>query len=199
MPAAGTRLTPIALVVLSLLHEEPMHPYEMHQTLRIRHTDRVVKLKAGTLYHTVERLARQGLIAPTETSRTGRRPERTVYTITDVGRDLFTEQTLTMLSSPADEFPEYPLALTLANDVPVETVIIELERRCGELRRANELDDLSVGRLERMDLPRAYWLDVVYQQAMRKAELAWTEALLDDLRSERLTWPNDPIDKTSVK
>lgn len=198
MPA-GTRLTPTALVVLALLHEEPMHPYEMHQTLRIRHTDRVVKLKAGTLYHTVERLARHGLIATTETTRAGRRPERTVYEITDAGRDVFAEQTLQMLGSPAEEYPEYPLALTLANDIPVETVITELERRCGELRRANELDELGIGRLERMDLPRAYWLDVVYQQTMRKAELAWTEALLEDLRNGRLTWPKDATEKTSIK
>jgi DNA-binding PadR family transcriptional regulator len=197
MPA-GTRLTPIALVVLALLHEEPMHPYEMHQTLRIRHTDRVVKLKAGTLYHTVERLARQGLIASTETSRTGRRPERTVYAITDAGRDLFTEQTISMLGNPAEEYPEYPLALTLANDVPIETVIGELERRCGELRRSVELDDLGIGRLERLDLPRAYWLDVVYQQAIRMAELAWTEHLLDVLRSGRLTCPGSPS-KTAIK
>lgn len=197
--AAGTRLTPIALVVLALLHEEPMHPYEMHQTLRIRHTDRVVKLKAGTLYHTVERLARQGLIAPTETSRAGRRPERTVYEITDAGRDLFTDQTISMLGAPAEEYPEYPLALTLANDVPVEIVIAELERRCGELNRSIELDDHGIQRLERLDLPRAYWLDVLYQRAMRAAELAWTEQLLDDLRSGRLTWPNDASPKTAIK
>jgi DNA-binding PadR family transcriptional regulator len=197
--SAGTRLTPIALVVLALLLEEPMHPYEMHQTLRIRHTDRVVKLKAGTLYHTVERLARQGLIAPTETSRAGRRPERTIYEITDAGRELFTEQTIAMLGSPAEEYPEYPLALTLANDVPVEVVIAELDRRCVELRRSIELDNLGIERLERLELPRAYWLDVVYEQAMRKAELAWTEQLLDELRSGRLAWPNDPVTKTSVK
>jgi DNA-binding PadR family transcriptional regulator len=198
MPA-GIRMTPIALVVLSLLHEEPMHPYEMHQTLRVRHTDRVVKLKAGTLYHTVERLARHGLIASTETTRTGRRPERTVYEITDAGRDAFTEQTIQMLGSPAEEYPEYPLALTLANDIPIEAAIAELGRRCCELERGLALDDLSVERLERLDLPRAYWLDVTYQQAMRKAELAWTQALLDDLRSGRLTWPVDTAAKSSIK
>jgi DNA-binding PadR family transcriptional regulator len=198
MPS-GARLTPTALVVLALLHEEPMHPYEMHQTLRIRHTDRVVKLKAGTLYHTVERLARHGLIATTETTRAGRRPERTVYEITDAGREVFAEQTIQMLGSPAEEYPEYPLALTLANDVPLEIAIAELERRCGELRRANELDEMGIERLERMDLPRAYWLDVTYQLAMRKAELAWTEGLLSDLRDGRLPWPNDAADKTAIK
>jgi DNA-binding PadR family transcriptional regulator len=197
--SAGIRMTPIALVVLSLLHEQPMHPYEMHQTLRVRHTDRVIKLKAGTLYHTVERLARHGLIGSTETTRSGRRPERTVYEITDAGREAFTEQTIQMLGIPAEEYPEYPLALTLANDIPIETAIEELDRRCRELERGLALDELSVERLERIDLPRAYWLDVTYQQAMRKAELAWTQALLDDLRNGRLTWPVDATAKTSIK
>ena len=78
-------LTPLALAILRLLHERPMHPYEMHQLVRDRGTDFVIKVRAGSLYHAVERLAMLGLIAPVETGRDGRRPERTVYAITDAG------------------------------------------------------------------------------------------------------------------
>ena len=55
-------LTPLALAVLELLLERPMHPYEMHQTIRDRYTDQVVKVRAGSLYHMVERLHRTELI-----------------------------------------------------------------------------------------------------------------------------------------
>jgi DNA-binding PadR family transcriptional regulator len=61
------------LATLELLAEGPKHPYDIHQTMRDRHVDRLVKLTAGTLYHTIDRLARDGLVEMVETSREGRR------------------------------------------------------------------------------------------------------------------------------
>ena len=58
-------------------------------------------VRAGSLYHTVERLHRLALIEPVETGREGRRPERTVYAITDAGRDEFTSNLRDLLRFPA--------------------------------------------------------------------------------------------------
>ena len=64
-----------------------MHPYEMRTLMRERGHDEVIKLKGGSLYDTVERLQRLEFIEPRQTTREGRRPERTVYSITDTGRE----------------------------------------------------------------------------------------------------------------
>lgn len=53
-------LTPLGISALSLLVEEPMHPYKMYQPLMARHEDRLVKVRPGTLYHAVGRLAERG-------------------------------------------------------------------------------------------------------------------------------------------
>src|SRR5260370_3562287 len=98
-------LTPLALAVMRLLHERPMHPYEMHQIVRDRGTDFVIKVRAGSLYHAVERLHRLALIEPVETARHGRRPQRLVYAITDTGRDEFTTNLHDLLRLPASQFP----------------------------------------------------------------------------------------------
>jgi DNA-binding PadR family transcriptional regulator len=82
--------TPLALAILNLLYERPMHPYEMQQLMRERGHDQVIKLKGGSLYSTIERLTAAGLITPVETTREGRRPERTVYAITETGQDELT-------------------------------------------------------------------------------------------------------------
>src|SRR6516164_7437408 len=74
-----------ALTVLCLLRERPMHPYEMQRLIRQRHNDAFLDLKRGSLYHAIERLERAGLIEVVETSREGRRPERTVYRLTESG------------------------------------------------------------------------------------------------------------------
>src|SRR5206468_754012 len=82
--------TPLALAVMNLLMERPMHPYEMKSTMKERGHDQVIRLKGGSIYDTVERLEAGGFIKSQETSREGRRPERTVYSITEAGRLLKT-------------------------------------------------------------------------------------------------------------
>ena len=80
---------PLALAVLACLSERPMHPYEISTTLRGRGKEHSVKLNYGSLYSVVEPLQRHGLISSRETTREGRRPERTVYEITAAGVDEF--------------------------------------------------------------------------------------------------------------
>jgi DNA-binding PadR family transcriptional regulator len=79
MPAHPSN--PLALAVLALLFERPMHPYEMAATLKQRHKGESIKLRYGSLYTVIELLLKRGFIAAQKTAREGRRPERTVYTL----------------------------------------------------------------------------------------------------------------------
>ena len=85
MKDAAARLTPLGVMVLALLREGEMHPYEMIRLMRHRHDDRIVSVTNGTVYHTVARLERQGLIAEVGIDRDGNRPERTTYALADAG------------------------------------------------------------------------------------------------------------------
>lgn len=67
-----------------MLRERPIHGYEMFQTLIARNEDRIVKVRPGSLYHVVYRLAGEELIRPTAAGRDGNRPEATILEITDV-------------------------------------------------------------------------------------------------------------------
>ena len=60
--------------MLCLLREGAMHPYELQRLIRQRKKDEFLDLERGSLYHSIERLHRAGLIAPVETTREGRRP-----------------------------------------------------------------------------------------------------------------------------
>ena len=76
---------PLALAVMALLYERPMHAYEMVTLMRERGKHESVRLRYSSLYSVVEALVRDGLISPRETVREGRRPERTVYELTGEG------------------------------------------------------------------------------------------------------------------
>src|SRR5438067_657941 len=117
--------TPLALAILQLLHERDLHPYEMQQLIRDRYTDHVIKVRPGSLYHTVERLHRTGLVEPVETARAGRRPERTVYPITDPRGHHFPDNPPDPRRYPEDQHP--PFAATVVQPAhPRADVVAEL-------------------------------------------------------------------------
>jgi hypothetical protein len=47
--------TPLAAALLRLLRERPTHPYRMHQPIRDRGSNHAIKVRAGSLCHTVPR------------------------------------------------------------------------------------------------------------------------------------------------
>jgi len=184
MPA----LTPLAAVALGLLAERPMHPYEMYQTMLHRREDRLVKVRPGSLYHTVERLARDGHAAVRGTEREGNRPERTTYEITDAGHAALRERLVETLSTPGDEYPGFPLALSGAGNLAADEVAALLRARLPHLKdHRNAIVD--GGRAARAKgVEERYLLDISYQRAMLDAEISWIEDFLDRLESGRLPW-----------
>src|SRR6187551_3614907 len=103
----------LALAVLSCLNERPMHPYEISQTLRFRGKDQSIKLNYGALYSVVEALVKAGFVAPRETVREGRRPERTIYEITDAGLEECESWLSELVSTPTREYHSLEAALSM--------------------------------------------------------------------------------------
>jgi DNA-binding PadR family transcriptional regulator len=186
------RRSVLALVLLSLLGEEPMHPYRMHEMIKERGKDRIANVSArNSVYQTIDRLLRAELIAVRETARDERRPERTVYEITDAGWDALRTWTAEMLETPAREFPEFPAALASVMVLSPADVTARLEKRAADLAGSLAADRAALGAVP--DLPRLFLLDDEYGVAVREAELKWVEGLLAALRSGELTWSEEWI------
>ncbi len=188
-PAA---LTPPGIAILSLLWRQPMHPYEMRHRIRVQEIDRVMKVTHGTLYSTVDRLAASGLIQPVETSREGRRPERTVYEITDLGRDQLLDALRAGLMRSTPDYPGLATALAFAGLLDPGEVADLLQRRAveveGLLSGMNAAVDASLKQFQGMHLGRVHLIEAEYLIALRRAELDWLRALVADIREGRLTW-----------
>src|SRR5262250_2976218 len=98
--------SPLWMVVLSLVCEEPMHPYRMQALIKERGKHEIANVaQRNSVYQTIAALRRAGLIQIRETSREERRPERTVYEVTAEGRKAMQTWMRTVLSVPAREFP----------------------------------------------------------------------------------------------
>jgi DNA-binding PadR family transcriptional regulator len=174
---------PLALAVLVLLFEKPMHPYEMAATLKMRNKEQSIKLRYGSLYTVIETLQEGGLIAARETVREGRRPERTIYELTPSGLDRMRAWMRELLGTPAKEYPQFEAALSLLPAVPPDEAVALLEarvRRLGEtaeeLRAAVELASKFVESL--------FMVEIEYRLALIEAERQFIEGLVRRIKED---------------
>jgi DNA-binding PadR family transcriptional regulator len=194
--ATSFRRSPLALAVLALLQEGPLHPYGIQQLIKQWGKDQVVNVEQrATLYKMITRLVEADLVRVRETARDTQYPERTTYELTDAGRAASHQWMAEMLSTPRNEYPEFPAALSfLPMLTPQRTEELLAARREVLAQRLAESDASIVTEIEGHHLPRVTMLETEYVSAMLRAELAWVESVLAALRDGTLTWSREQLE-----
>jgi DNA-binding PadR family transcriptional regulator len=169
---------PLALAVLGTLRERPMHPYEMASTMRSYGKERSIKLNFGSLYTVVDNLAKHGLIEAIGARREGRRPERTIYRLTDVGRAELEEWLSELIATPVKEYPQFEAALSFMPVLSPDRVLTLLRERVAVLEKTIAQTQADVRAYDW--LPRLFMVEEEYALAMRQAELAWVRGLVKE-------------------
>ena len=186
MPGGRATSNPLALAVLACLHERPMHPYEMASTMRERGKEHSIKLNYGSLYTVVDNLAKYGLIEAVEARREGRRPERTVYQLTDTGRVKLDAWMSDLLARPVKEYPQFEAALSLLPVLHPDHVLALLRERARALGKEIVTQRLILDVASKAGLPRLLMIEGEYHLALRDTELAWVRDLADELEAGTL-------------
>jgi DNA-binding PadR family transcriptional regulator len=184
------RRSPLALAILGLLENGPMHPYGIQRLIKQWGKDQVVNVGQRTsLYRMIAKLEEGGLITAGDTERDERYPERTTYHLTDAGRAASRQWLAEIVSTPRNEFPEFPAALSFLMLLTPQTAIGLFEERRDQVAlRITELDADLRSEYEGAPVPRFVLIETEYLRAIAEAELVWITGLLDDLRSGDLTW-----------
>ena len=186
------RASPLALAVLSLLKAAPLHPYGIQRLLKLWGKDNVINVgQRANLYKTIRRLDQAGLIAVRQTERDQQYPERTVYELTEAGRQVTQEWLTDMLARPRNEYPRFPAALSFIMLLSPAEAAAVLEQRATALR--GQLADTDARLADTALLPRVVLMDDEYQRAMCAAELAWIEGVISDLRSGSWNWSREEL------
>ncbi|RZQ63102.1 PadR family transcriptional regulator [Amycolatopsis suaedae] len=184
----------VAVAVLALLAEKPMHPYEMQRLIRERGKERVINVTWRTsLYKTIDRLADAGLVATVGTERAGGRPERTVYEITDDGRETVRTWLRGMLTAPREDFPEFTAAIAYLPLLDAGEVRSCLAGRLAALER--DLADIHESKAAgaRLGLPRLVLLEEELREATVRAHIDWITGVVADLDAGRLRWTAEEL------
>ena len=175
------RRSALALTVLWQLMNEPMHVYRMQKLFEAQGKDRVVNVRArASLYQTIERLQRHGLVEVSQTTRVEGYPDRVEYAITDAGREVARQRLREMLRGTEGEYPEFIAALAILFGLEPQ------EARSDELRAEQlaaalaETESVLTG--GPAGLPRLFLLEEEYRRALLRAQLAWLDGVIADLR-----------------
>jgi DNA-binding PadR family transcriptional regulator len=169
----------MALAVLATVVQQPMHRYEMASLMRTRGKDRDMGIKWGSLYTVVQNLERSGYVEAIGVTRQGARPERTVYQITDAGRDELVAWTRELIAEPEAEHTRFIAGLSVMSVLTPQDATDLLYRR---LQRLTESVATLRAELEQVaDVPRLFLIEDEYRIAMTQAEADWTRSLLDEL------------------
>jgi len=198
-PAAiDAKRSNIAMAILAMLYESPMHPYRMQQLIRDRGKHEVINVtQRASLYQTMNRLEREGLIRAQKIAKAENRPERTIYEITAAGTETLRAWVRDMLATPVKEYPEFPAALSVIALLPVKDALAQLRKRLelleAELKRVDrELAQASF-------LPRLFLLEMELIRAQVATELTWVKTVVSDLYTGKLKWTEAWLRKMAAK
>lgn len=174
------------MAVLVCLYEKSMHPYEIAQTLRQRAKHESVRLNYGSLYAVVESLEKRGMVKASGTVREGRRPERTIYEITDDGSREMVDWLTDLIGVPVKEYPQFMAGLSFLAALDPDEALRALRARADAL--AYKLATLGGGMSAAREagLPRLFELEAEYERGQLTAESTFVNALIADLDNATL-------------
>jgi DNA-binding PadR family transcriptional regulator len=172
----------MALAVLATVYQRPMHRYEMASTMRARGKDQDMDIKWGSLYTVVQNMEKHGFLEVIGNTRKGARPERTVYQITEAGKQEMLDWTRELISTPQPEHPKFVAGLGVMVALPPQEVVTLLQARLAKLADSINHQRATLAEFGG-EVPRLFLVENEYTVAMFEAEAAWVRSLLDELTS----------------
>jgi DNA-binding PadR family transcriptional regulator len=168
-----------SLLLLGMLLTGPKTGYELHRIVR-GHGDLYADLKKANVYYLLERLAKEGYLdVRTESGARGPRGERLIYSLTDRGREKFSELLQQVLRTYEPVPSNVGAAVVFLPHLPEgEAIRLLEERRRSVAKRRAQVEAFNTDEVRHTLVGLA--LDHLI--ALIDADLAWTDRALDRVR-----------------
>ena len=167
------------LVLLGFIAEKESSGYDIVGTIKRRELDRWAKISTSTVYNRLLRLEKAGHVVG-RAERDGGRPERTIYQITDSGKERLREEVVEHLTGFNDDPRQLGFAFLFAAD-PTE-VAKRLEEHAVELADQIAAIEKMIVEEPRPTLhPEGPFLNCMSRDHM-SIELKYTKAAIEILK-----------------
>jgi DNA-binding PadR family transcriptional regulator len=174
------------LVILALLRDQPLHGYEIKQIIE-EHMGDWTNIAFGSIYFALGKLAEEGMIEKIATEKEGNRPSRSVYQITNAGRDEFLKEMRAVWGDLERQYFAIDVGLAFMSALPPEEIKRYLHRRVKTLEEAaHYLDGHENEQAYQPGVPTSVGMIFEHTRLHLEAELAWTHQLLEQVESGKL-------------
>lgn len=186
----------VKLVILGLLIEKAMHPYEVQQLVKERQMKHYIKLASGSLYYAFEQLEKQGFVEVSDIVRNTNRPEKTIYRITESGKEEFQQQLLEQMSKKEHMHRSLYASLAFASYGETDKMTRILKKRIEETKSFLEkMKKLYEVKCKQESASKMYIIAGAIMHT--ETELRWLEQLYEDAAEGKLKEKGDPLMKLS--
>ena len=171
------------LVILGFLRGQPLYGYEIKQMIE-RVMGDWTNIAFGSIYFALKKLAQDGFIEKAGTEQEGGRPSRTVYQITDAGREEFMHLLREVWSNVERQTYSFEIGISFMSALPIEEVKEYLRKRITHLEHILQyLDAHQMEELADDDHVPTHLASTVFDHHRRhlQAELDWTRDLLQNV------------------
>jgi DNA-binding PadR family transcriptional regulator len=180
-------------VILGFLRGQPLYGYEIKRMIEQIMGD-WTNIAFGSIYFALKKLAEEGFVEKIGTEQEGSRPSRTVYQITDAGREEFLRLLREVWDSVERQTFAFDIGLSFMSALPIEEVKGYLRKRAKHLEHVIQfLEGHQAEELADEHVPRRLAASVFgHHRVHLQAELGWTRELLQNVEQgiydDELDW-----------
>ena len=182
------------LVILGFLRGRPLYGYEIKHMIE-RIMGDWTNIAFGSIYFALRKLAEEGFIEKVGTEQEGGRPSRTVYQITDAGREEFMRLLRKMWDTVERQTFDFDIGLSFMSSLPIDEVKGYLRKRVTHLEHILQyLEAHQAEELTDTDHVPTHLASTVFDHHRRhlQIELDWTRELLQNVEQgvydDELDW-----------
>lgn len=127
------------IVILGLLKKKEYHPYEMKKVILEHKWDQLFPVTDGNLYHAIRKLEKHKWIQAEKQEQVNNRPSRTVYQITEEGKNQLSEEIIEVFKKRMPEPRSLYPALLFIESPEVPAAAEHIKSWISELKAESEV------------------------------------------------------------
>ncbi|MBN2062134.1 MAG: PadR family transcriptional regulator [Deltaproteobacteria bacterium] len=176
-------LSKITTLVLGLISEKPMNPYEIQKIIETAQMKKIYSMSSSSIYATIRMLKRNKYISGKKIKE-GSMPEKTVYSATVKGNKILQKTLAYNMSEPENLFSEFDVSIVFLCHLRKEHALSELKKRFNKIESLITESEKELAKIERCNFPYTAVIRRNHYIDKRKVELKTIKELIKNIEKD---------------
>lgn len=168
-------------ILLGIIHNHSVNAYELDKQLSSLGVRNWYSIASSTVYATLRTAEKRGYIKG-DITKDGRMPDKTIYLITDNGKQLFLDAIRGYLSGFEYDITSFHIGIFFIRSLEQEELVSLLEKRLKDLRQFREVLAGRITDMEKAHAPKLICLNTMQDFYIIEAQLKGTEGIAAELK-----------------